>query len=786
MAQPVWVTPSGNLGTIPEGQFYQIPLRAYNPAEPVDPDSVKFLIIAGALPRGVQLTKNGLISGVAQAIASLQGVPSEVPRTVTSKFAVRAYTEKVINGVILTDRIADRTFEISVSGEDRPEFITPAGNVGTFIDGQEVSIQIQAIDGDPSDFKFIRLAAGALPPGLTISPGGLISGYIVPNVPVDAQAGYSRDNQGFSTYPFDFTPISTQLNYQFQLEVTDGKESDLRTYEILVYNRNAMTADNTVLTSDNTFITADISILTTPFIVNAEPTGLGTYRSDNFFAYQFIGKDFDGDTFEFIEYQPDGSTSALPPGLVLDLQTGWLYGYIPNLGAVENSYQFGIIIRKAGRPDIFSDPYFFNMILTGAVSSEVVWITSSDLGEINNGSTSILKVEAVNPGKRSLQYRLKPGNYPEPDSGVYNKLPQGLSLLSDGTIAGRVSFNTFALDGGTTTFDSKRATRLSVEPTTFDMVFTFTVNAYSVDGLVNVYKTFSLRLIREYNEPYENLYIKAMPPQNDRNLISGLLQNQDVIPQAFVYRASDPNFGVANSVNYKHAYGLTSSTYEEYMQSLVINHYWKNLTLGAIETAQATDAFGNVIYEVVYARVIDDQVNSQGESVSKSITLPYSTTVDGEIVNTVYPNSLINMRDQVIDVVGQISKTLPLWMLSKQANGSVLGFTPAWVICYTNPGRSKQIVYNIQQTYGNKLNTIDFEVDRYELDRLLSIHWDPTADSVNASWVPTPAATTFDISISDVTTFDANSLQFIAPVDNYTNTDAYDKYLVFPRRNILV
>lgn len=786
MSQPVWVTPIGNLGTIPEGQFYQIPLLAYNPAEPVNPDSVRYLIIAGALPRGVQLTKNGLISGVAQAIASLQGVPSQVPRTVTSKFAVRAYTEKVVNGVILPDRLADRTFEISVSGENRPEFVTPAGNVGTYIDGEAVTIQIQTTDNDPGDSQYIRVASGALPPGLTISPGGLITGHIVPNVPVDAQAGYSRDNQGFSTYPFDFTPISTELNYQFQLEVTDGKESDLRTYEILVYNRNAMTGDNTVLTSDNTFITADISVLTTPFIVNDVPANIGTYRCDNFFAYQFIGKDFDGDKFEFIEYQPDGSTSALPPGLLLDLQTGWLYGYIPNLGAVENLYQFGIIIRKEGRPDIFSDPYYFNMSITGLVSSEVIWLTNTDLGDIVNGSTSILKVEAVNDGQRSLQYRLKPGNYPEPNSGVYNKLPQGLSLLPDGTIAGRVSFNTFALDGGTTTFDSKRATRLAIEPTTFDMVFTFTVNAYSSDSLVNVYKTFSVRLIREYNEPYENLYIKAMPPQNDRNMISGLLQNQDVIPQSFVYRASDPNFGVAHSVIYNHAFGLTSSTYEEYMQSLIINHYWKNLTLGAVETAQATDAFGNVIYEVVYSRVVDDQVNSQGQSVSKSVTLPYTTIVDGETVSTVYPNSLINMRNQVIDVVGQISKTLPLWMLSKQTNGRVLGFTPAWVICYTNPGRSKQIVYNIQQTYGEKLNVIDFEVDRYELDRLLSIHWDPLADSVNASWVPTPAATTFDIATSDVTTFDANSLQFIAPVDNYTNTDAYDKYLVFPRRNILV
>jgi hypothetical protein len=36
------------------------------------------------------------------------------------------------------------------------------------------------------------------------------------------------------------------------------------------------------------------------------------------------------------------------------------------------------------------------------------------------------------------------------------------------------------------------------------------------------------------------------------------------------------------------------------------------------------------------------------------------------------------------------------------------------------------------------------------------------------------------------TRFDGGSMQFIAPVDMYSNTQEYDKYLVFPRRNILV
>jgi hypothetical protein len=416
------------------------------------------------------------------------------------------------------------------------------------------------------------------------------------------------------------------------------------------------------------------------------------------------------------------------------------------------------------------------------------------------------------------------------------------------------------------------------------MTHQFTVVAFSQNEIVNVSKEFSITVIREYNEPYENLYIQCMPPQDDRVLINSLVQNSDIFQPELIYRPQDPNFGVATRVIYNHAYGLTAATIEEYYSSLIKNHYWKNLILGSIETAQATDSLGNVIYEVVYSRVVDDLVNNAGESVEKEVVLPCPINYGNNLadVSTVYPNSLVNMRDQVIDVVGQISNILPLWMLSKQANGRVLGFTPSWVIAYTKPGKAAQVVYYIQQQFGDQLNLVDFEVDRYELDRLLTKNWDPIYDSTVGSWVPSPPQlTTFDIDAhyqlpvpndsslafdggidyavedrililgsqlggldgvndvivtveavdnlgtitqaraagtaplltvgttyiniagtnitgigsgatwdfetvgEDATIFDGGSLQFITPVDMYSNTQAYDKYLVFSKRNIL-
>jgi hypothetical protein len=216
-------------------------------------------------------------------------------------------------------------------------------------------------------------------------------------------------------------------------------------------------------------------------------------------------------------------------------------------------------------------------------------------------------------------------------------------------------------------------------------------------------------VIREYNEPYENLYIQAMPPQNDRDIINDLLQNSDIFQTDLIYRPTDPNLGVARNVTYYHAYGLRAATLADYVDSLDINHYWKNLVLGQIEVAEARDSTGTVIYEVVYSKIIDNLVNVAGDSVSKEVTLPYPINKDDSTeIATVYPNSLINMRDQVIDVVGQISNVLPLWMTSAQATGEVLGFTPAWVIAYAKPGRGKQIAYYIGQDFASQLNVIDY------------------------------------------------------------------------------
>ena len=741
MAQPQWITPPGDLGTIAEGLFFSTPVVAVDP----DGGTVKYTLIAGTLPEGIQVKSNGVIEGVPAAFATVQGVPSEVSENVTSRFAVRAFVE--LPGSLR--RIADRTFSITVTGQDLPEFITPAGSIGLFYDGDTVDFQIEFTDEDPGDKVVVTLEGGELPPGLRVTLDGLITGFITPVAPLPdtAIAGYDRTGTTYDQFPFDFSSRSISKNYQFTLQISDGKDRTQRTFEMFVVSRDSLTADTTDFTADNNRITADVVAQRAPFITNYPKNGnLGTYRHSNFFAYQFKALDLDGDPFTFLIAL--GDSADLPPGLTFNQTTGWLYGYLPDQGATETEFQWDVFVYKTNNPTLISTAYTYVMTTIGDVETGVIWITPRNLRSIDNGAVSLLAIEAINPAGRQLFYRLEPGDYPGLP-GVYNKLPQGLQLLPSGLLAGRVSFNTFALDSGTTTFDQTRATRLNVRPTTFDLLFRFTVNAYSQDGLISVFRDFEVTVNRAFNEPYESLYIQAMPGQEDRDLLDTLLQNQDIIEPQFLFRPDDPYFGRAQRIIYTHAYGLRSASLDEYVQSLDLNHFRKQLTLGDLRVAQARfNNTGDVVYEVVYANIVDTGVNEQGESPPQTVdtAFPITDPNDGSTeITEVYPNSLIEMRDQVIDVVGQYAQVLPLWMTSKQANGRVLGFTRAFIIAYARPGRGEQLAYNIRTEWGERLNLIDFTADRYILDRQLSKNWIPYDDStISGEWLPAES-TTFDI-----------------------------------------
>jgi len=141
-------------------------------------------------------------------------------------------------------------------------------------------------------------------------------------------------------------------------------------------------------------------------------------------------------------------------------------------------------------------------------------------------------------------------------------------------------------------------------------------------------KQFTLTVKQIYDIPTDNLYIKCTPSIGDRDILASLLNNNTLIPANYLYRPGDPYFGKAASITYGHAYGIYSSDLEEYILAVQKNHYWKNVTLGLLDTAVAKDETGKIIYEVVYSNVID---NLQKYDPNKGIDYRYSTSISEQI-----------------------------------------------------------------------------------------------------------------------------------------------------------
>jgi len=597
----------------------------------------------------------------------------------------------------------------------------------------------------------------------------------------------------------------TIRTYSFILRLSSALGGDTATYSINVVNQNTPVSQGgpgytpnsripTILnTRPRTFIITDNNPYSGYYILPpVSPTVnafIGTISSGEYFTFKVIGYDFDGSslTYDYID---------LPVDLTGDTETGWIIG-TPTLNSIGlSTFNFAVNVYKTNNPSIGTTNFNFSYNLSNEITDTIIWTTLSDLGTIFNSTISTLNVVAV--ADTELSYRI-----------VSGALPPNLLLLDNGEITGRVA-------------DQPTDTLLEQNVET---VFTVTIQAYSaLYPVVQSSKTFTVTVLQEYTQPTDTLYIKAAPSINDRNILNTLLTSETLIPEALVYRPNDIYFGKATSIIYEHAYGIYASEVNEYLAAVTQNHYWRNITLGEIKTAVAKNSAGEIIYEVVYSEVIDNLVNPLGVSIQQEIYWPrpidlglgpwytsitdiytsyetvlgqdYYTSLTPGYARTLYPNSLFNMRNRVGQVVGQEfdSRLLPLWMTSQQENGGTLGYTQAWVICYTKPGiivdgqlltyaefeatgltktrtqsgiivtdyfsYAETIKNNINNNWAYTLNQINFRIDRFSVDKSETYNYNKKLNP--PAWTGLPSAT---------------------PVPD--PLDSKDFYVLFPQQTIL-
>jgi hypothetical protein len=774
MGKPVWGTAPGNLGTIEEGVFYNLEIEASDP----DGGDLEYIVIAGYMPPGLVINEsNGTISGRPKILYEIRGVPSSVDQDVTSTFCCRVTSST-------TGQITDRTFSITVTGQDAPTIETKSQSLGTIFDGTFFSTTIKAQDLDNEPLSY-TISAGRLPPGITLdAQTGVISGYATPVTTTSSAdtVGWSASEQGWNEYPWDHTESWINENYQFTVEVTDGKEFAQQSYTLLVLAKSLLSADVLQLTGDDALIaTADMTKKHIPVLVT-DPGDLGIYEHDNYFAYQFKGIDFDNDEIEFGISSPGGTgfddiegsgfdsdlfdqgDLSMPNGLTLNSETGWLYGYISTQQLAQIEYTFGVYVYKKNNTLSRSDNVFFTLTVVNDLVAAIVWKTPQNLGTISTGSISELAIETTNSIGYSVNYTLK--------SDPFNSsLPQGLKLNNDGLLVGRVSFEHTTFDNGITTFDEDtRELGSRLNPVTFDIEYTFTVVASSPNGEISAERTFTLTIDPITFAPYESLYLKANPGTQDKDLFRNIALNTDILPANDVYRSSDPNFGISQDVRMLLISGLQASAAGEYIQAMSQAHYRKTLRFSIPKVSKAYDINQNLLYEVIYYELSDNGSTIEGSvgasidlnnKINRNITVDSENvtldntyhTMDGAGDNIVYPNSLTNMRNRLEDEIGlNVREVLPQWMSNRQTDGSIIGWKPAAVLAYVKPGAGDRILFNLKRRTDLDQKLISFEVDRYILDNNLSKTYDTnTGEYLESSEVTFDATNDDDSSSSEST-----------------------------------
>tara|TARA_A100001015_G_scaffold81841_1_gene90701 strand:- start:1452 stop:3965 length:2514 start_codon:yes stop_codon:yes gene_type:complete len=742
MATPVWTTTAGKIATIDEQVAFSLQLEANTS----DSTAITYSLIAGSLPAGMQVTTDGLLTGT----------PAEVAKRTLYTFVVRATA-----GTAITDR----TFSLDVQGADTPTFTTASGqlqlddstSVGLYwvIDGGSVSFQMQATDTDTRAGQELvyEITQGKLPPGVTMSKSGLISGIVelTPDDKYGAYGGYdgsATEDEFDGTYDRTVTTKSISKNYDFVVRVSDGTSFIEQNNSIFVYSADFWRVSNTAITIDKTEISG--SPLTMDLSANRRPvfrTGsdLGTFRHDNALVIKIDVEDFDplqGD----LEYSIQ--SGSLPPGVNIDINSGELYGQLARQSAVEVDYNFTIRANRTIQTDlnVFTDQAF-TMKVIGELDIGIAFTTPATVGTLKANVPSLLNVEAVtDEDNRVLSYTVTAGS-----------LPTGITLSEQGNLIGTIDPSDFT--------DSTRT-----------YTFTVTVSDQYQDAATS--KEFTVNIDIPFTQiEYGNMSGHATS-FIDQNIFYSIAQDPNINSIDNIFRPDDPNFGMKLKPNMLMMSGLEAQTLTAFQQQMEQNHAPKTLYFGDIKTAVAKEGT-NTKYEVVYIEIKDSLENNDGVAVSSSIKLrdavtkpllgprasstiattdyvDYEVTTDGGLsfsiagskvrfanqlsadlgfIETVFPNAVANMRSRMKSLGHKEYDYLPLWMKTTQSGAlAPLGYVKAVPICYCKPGTSELVKKRINDKNLNYKN-IAFTIDRYVVSTSKVATETFTADGTTTSFV---------------------------------------------------
>jgi len=616
-----------------------------------------YILLSGDLPGGLELSSTGTIFGT----------PISVLNTTTTRFVIRKTT---------VDIIEDTTYSITIEGSDPPIWVTDSGYLEVGQDNEEyifnnqyLYYQLEAVPNNaPIDTEILFYIGdddGALPPGLTLSKDGLISGYVSDNLDLEYDGT---------------TPIEYPKVYEFTVTATDTVHQSKRDFKIVVTSPNVLNYNDISMPLDIVLPTlppGEIYVAAPQWIMSSD---LGTYRASNnhtIFIQAHDAYPQDG-TLTYILIDSIDEYQTLPQGLNFDPITGYIYGYLPHIPALERTYEITIDAVKTVASTTKISRNIFTLTVTGEVEKTIEWITDSDLGTIKAGSVSELFVQAQSfNNQNQIRYSL-----------IGGELPEGLTFNQDGSLSGTVGYaNTLTS-------------------------YTFMVNAKDVYELSEITREFSLEITDLGGTEFTKIYIRPFLEKSKRRNYVDFVTNESIFDYKSIYRYFDSNFGIQNEIKIVLEFGIEKLDLKDYVSALRENFYRRDLYFGSIKKAIAKKD-DQVIYELIYADVVDPMITPDNRSVSRIVYRGYD--------DIYYPSSITNMKNQLrliptadntyIDVDDDLQ---PRFMKTRQtALEDFLGYIRVIPICYALPGQGDKIISRI------RLSQFDFKLYHFEIDRII-------------------------------------------------------------------
>ena len=379
------------------------------------------------------------------------------------------------------------------------------------LDNDKVDFQLQVLDpdipaGDTIEY-YIPFNGGSLPPGLSLSKTGKISGFTDPIFSLEYKilSGNfdlnlfdtepydlgTRPDSGFDTFDFDGAtfdyfeetkfPRRLTRYYQFTIAATDGIHEIRRTFQIYVVSESFLRSDNTIMQVATGVFRADNTFYRNPVWIT-DPD-LGIKRANNYvtvFLDVYDPPTMSGlITYQFETVNPQINAKTLGISLYdrtyLDIE-------------IETDAKGRWEMPKRNQKVAVKDVYDF---------------TDSTLG-----TYTINNVETLNEAKRQFRIYIDPqlvekiGKNVEIIIGDTSELPPGLTVDTlNGELTGQIPYQP----------------RLTTE-------YKFTVTAKaSYEGVVKAStpRTFTIKIVGEIESGIEwisNLNLGTLSPNTDSNL----------------------------------------------------------------------------------------------------------------------------------------------------------------------------------------------------------------------------------------------------------------------------